>query len=407
MKNQVLSLLFIMISVSFGFSQSGDLEKRLKKVDGLIEKNKLEKAGERLEGILVDYSYYGKGWDLLSKIRRKEWQDSQSMDSFMKGAFTVTVEGGGDKESDELANSLVSLLNEMRPSLVAYDTYIYTLRMATLKSNTAYYSAILLRNEKVVVVVDTNLTEKASAYFEEGEKAFHNKNYHKAALNYQKAVEEQPNFYKARLYLGDSYYFTGDYMEAIEKFKLAKDQFPNMLEPRKYLVDAYAKEGLYPNCLEEAIRAFTVYPDISMYAKLKDAAVLSGKNIELEWTQRACFPNTMKSTHSQILIEDEKSAWFYYQSSKVKLKEYCDENGKVSKENGWTKAKYLEVFSWEQMIEHSAEDELLEAKKMQELGYLDCYVLVTCFHQDFYNQYTDFAVNNEEKIIEYFNAFIK
>ena len=69
--------------------------------------------------------------------------------------------------------------------------------------------------------------------------------------------------------------------------------------------------------------------------------------------------------------------------------------------------KYLEIYSWEKMLAESEDKSLDEAKKMQELGYLDCYVMITCFHQDFYEQYQDFAANNKDRIIKYFDLIIK
>jgi hypothetical protein len=42
------------------------------------------------------------------------------------------------------------------------------------------------------------------------------------------------------------------------------------------------------------------------------------------------------------------------------------------------------------------------ARVMDELGYLDCYVLVTLFHQDVYGQFADLVKNQPEKIKKYF-----
>ena len=39
---------------------------------------------------------------------------------------------------------------------------------------------------------------------------------------------------------------------------------------------------------------------------------------------------------------------------------------------------------------------------MNELGYLDCYVFITLFHQDIYGQFADFVSREPEKIRKYF-----
>jgi len=43
---------------------------------------------------------------------------------------------------------------------------------------------------------------------------------------------------------------------------------------------------------------------------------------------------------------------------------------------------------------------------MQKDGFLDCYVLVTCFHYDIYDQYLDFVTKNKDKVIEYYNKYL-
>ena len=402
MKKIILTLILSAGAVSFGFSQNSDLDKRMNKVYTLLEKNKIEKASEQLEEVLDDYSYYGKGWDLLSKIKQKQWNDNKGQ----RGTYSISVEGGGDEESQKLANDLAVMMNSMVPAYGLYDEYLNTLRMATLKSNSAYSSAILLRNEKVSINVDTNISEKAIEYYQAAENAFRQENFNEAAINYQKAVEEDPHFYKASLYLGDSYYFVENYNLAISKFKEAKEKFPNKLEPRKYLLDAYAKEGLYSNSIEEGIASFTVYPDLSMYGKLQYVVDLNGGDLDIPWTQRGCYPMVVNQL-AEDAIEDENNAWHQYQLAGNKISEHCDENGRILESNGLTKTSYLEVYCWEQMLENSADDEFVEAKKMQELGYLDCYVFVTCFHQDLFVQYQDFAENNSDRITEYFNAFIE
>jgi hypothetical protein len=58
------------------------------------------------------------------------------------------------------------------------------------------------------------------------------------------------------------------------------------------------------------------------------------------------------------------------------------------------------------MLKNSTDPLLEEARKMQKDGYLDCYVLISCFHFDFYDQYADFVAKNREKVTEYYKKYI-
>jgi len=98
--------------------------------------------------------------------------------------------------------------------------------------------------------------------------------------------------------------------------------------------------------------------------------------------------------------------WIYYSKALPKIKEYCNEKGLIIKSNSLTQEKYLEVYSWEEMLKNSDSKKLGQARKMQAIGFLDCYVLITCFHDDNYEQFLHFVTNNKEKIENYFDNII-
>jgi len=403
-----------MLSYSTIVGQSNALDKKIEKAKELIKKDKIEDAEKYLVKVLDENPEFGDGWDLLSKIHYKQYKDAKVTDNLFTN-LTVTTKDKDGKEikNDSLANSVLELIGNIKPSKRAFNKYINTMKKALLTSTDATGCSIILRNYFVDEEIDSVISKKALKYFNDAEEEFSKKNYEKAAKSYKRAIEEQPNFYKASLYLGDCFYFTGNYVEAIKYFKESSQKFPNQLEPRKYLVDAYAKEGLYKNCLEEAIAVTTVYPDLSMFEKLDDAAYLNNKKIDIKWTARGCFPNKIKNDSSKAdlneYVDDKKVAtkepWTHYVNALEKIKKDCDANG-IIKNPTETKAKYLEVYSWEEMLKNSTDASLEEAKKMLKDGYLDCYVLVTCYHIDFYEQYKDFASKNKEKIIEYYNKYL-
>jgi tetratricopeptide (TPR) repeat protein len=414
MKKLLLSLSLVITTSVISFGQTNPLEKKLNKAKDLVEKEKFDDADKYLEKVLADNPEYGDGWDYLAKIRYKLYKDAKQSDNLFNN-MTITTKDKDGKEikDDSLSNSLLNLLTNIKPSKKAFNKYIFTMKKALLTSNTAGYCSVILRNYYVDESVDTAVSKKAIKYFNEAEEDFGKKNYDKAAKSYKRAIEEQPDFYKASMYLGDAYYFMENYIEAIKYFKESAEKFPSMLEPRKYIVDAYAKEGLYKESLEEAINCMGVYPDVGMFEKLEDAAYLNNKKIDIKWTPRGCFPNTIKDTSKTDFNEyteekkvEVKAPWTLYQGALEKIQKDCDDNGIIKGTSSLTKSKYMEVYSWEEMLKNSTDPSLDEAKRMQKDGYLDCYVLVTCYHFDIYEQYKDFAAHNKARITEYYNKYI-
>ncbi|MEI8202031.1 MAG: tetratricopeptide repeat protein [Bacteroidota bacterium] len=286
MKNRfILLALSILLSYSV-YSQSNKLDKKLEKAYSYIKKDKLDDAADYLDDLLKDNPDYGEGWDLLIKVRVKQYDKAQKTDVFMQGNFTITTKDKDGKEvkaeDDTLAQSLMKMMSEISPSKTAKKKYIDEARRATLICNEAYYASMLLRITFVDPEIDTNVSKKALKYFNDGEDEFENKNYEKAARQYKRAVEQQPDFYKASLYLGDAYYFLGYYDDAYKYFNEAVNKFPKMLEPRKYLIDTYAKLKQFKKAADEAINALMVYPDFSLYEKLVDALYLNDKKLNIK-----------------------------------------------------------------------------------------------------------------------------
>ncbi|MGZ3901677.1 MAG: hypothetical protein ACXVDC_15225, partial [Bacteroidia bacterium] len=164
----------------------------------------------------------------------------------------------------------------------------------------------------------------------------------------------------------------------------------------------------------ECIDAMAVYPDLSVELKMEDAVYYSDKKINITWTPRATLPNKIikDSAKSDLNVYHEKTekelkgAWLEYKNAMNKIKPFCNEKGIIIKSTPLATSKYLEVFSWEEMLKNSPDPMLGEARKMQKEGYLDCYVMVTCFHYDFYDQYKDFVSANKTRIKEYYKKYI-
>jgi tetratricopeptide (TPR) repeat protein len=414
MKKTLLLIAAICIQAITLFSQSNPLDKKLEKVYALADKEKYKDATEYLEKLLEENPEYGKGWDVLLKLRYKDYQDSKATDGLFNNLSITTKDKNGKKtENDSMTNALTAMLTKYSPSKIAFSKYLYTMRQALLTSDDAYQSSALIRSLNIDPETDTAVSKKALKYFNEAEEEFGKKNYAAAAKIYKRAIEEQPDFFKASLYMGDCFYFTEDYINATESFKAAKSTFPNLLEPRKYLIDSYAKQQLYDKCLDECIQAMCLYPDLIVAAKLDDAAYYMNKKIDFKWTPRAVMPNKMIDTTQSSLNEykPEKpktvtAPWTFYQKALDSMKPNCNVKGIITTPNKLSEAGYLEVYSWEEMLKNSTDPSLEQARKMQKDGFLDCYVLVTCFHYDFYDQYHDFVTKRKDKVMQYYKKYI-
>jgi tetratricopeptide (TPR) repeat protein len=412
-------LMALVLCCSYGFSQTSPADKKKEKAMEYVKANKLEDADKYLEGVLEKNPEYGNCWDLLVKIRLKFYKDAKDKDKPMNFTITTTRKDSSGKdvkvENDTLANQFTDLLNKYKPSRNDYCKFVYTMRKAVMSTNDALESSIYLRSYLIDVEIDTNVSKKALNYFNEAEKQFAKKNLADAGLLYKQALEEQPDFYKAKLYLGDTYYGTGDYVEATNVFKEATERFPFLLEPIKYLTDAYSKQKLHDKALQTAITAMAIYPDYNMMQKIDDLAFANQKKLDIKWTARKVFPNHIDNKSENFdffTYEDKKkievkTPWTFYKKAQDKIKDYCDDKGIITKTNSLTQSKYLEVYSWEEMLANSKDPSLDEARRMQTDGYLDCYVLVTCYHYDFYDQYLDFASKNKDRILAYYNKYIK
>ncbi len=397
-------------------AQSNPAQEKLEKIHALLKKNKIEQAEKKLVDLLDEYPHYGEGWDLMGDFEHYHYKESKKTAGLFGNITVTTKDEDGNEipvEDDTLATKFMDLLQKMDPSKIAFSKYLYTVRKATLFSNTAYRSSVAIRNQFRVPKVDTMVSTKALKYYNKAEEEFAAKNYNKAAKQYKRALEYQPDFYKAQLYLADAYYYLKYYTEAIKYFKICAEKYPDLIEPRKYLIDSYGKEGLYDLALNEAIESMLVYPDLSNNAKLEDLVFVTEKKLAVEWEPRPIFPNV-------IDVGDEDSGintyanpdtvvpplWESYVNALDKIEKYCDKKGVVITPNNLSDAKYLEVYSWEEMLENAPEDKFTQARKMQALGYLDCFVLVTCFHDDFYDQYRHFVVNNRDKVLDYYKDIV-
>src|ERR1043165_4258869 len=290
-------LLFIALSLFCftGFAQDEDIEKKTAKADKLIGDLKFDDAEKVMTELVKKYPASGKAWDALAGIQLKVLDNKESMDGLFNNlTITSKDKNGNVVKDDTLGAALIKLMQSIKPS----DTYkrhmVNTYRWACVQTRQAYYPSMITR--MYLVDPDFNKEVKADAKkeFYKAEQEFEKKNFNAAAKLYQKAIDLDPTFYKARLYLGDVYYFTKHYDLPTQEFKDAIASQPEMLEPRKYLFDALMESNEFVKAYKVGIAALMKYPDFSMMAKVQSAAYQAGIKCDMHWQKRDVLPNTVK-----------------------------------------------------------------------------------------------------------------
>ena len=377
-------------------------EKDIEKAGKLAYKNDYSKAADIIMELIKDHENSPFLWDKAVEYKYKEYLAAKDL----KFTFQVKANGGTTKE-DTLVNKALDMLQNMDLSQFAYKRFINTCKEAQLRceypENASMYMRILFIDEDV----DSAVSEKAMRYFNKAENAFGEKNYADAIKYYSKALEEEPQFYKAGLYLGDVYYLQEDYGKAAQYFREASRKHPNQLEPRKYLVDALSKMNKYDEALAASLDAIMVYTDATMYWKIEDIALLANKSFKRNWIPRR-FPVHVASdttTYKDELQKIQGQPWQYYAEAKQNVIKYCDKDG-ILQPNPVTKQKYLEAYCWEYMLSKSQDKSLDFARAMQAKDMLDCYVLFSESHFDLYSQTKHLSKNNPEKVKKYLNSLL-
>ena len=382
MKKYLFTLIcFLLFSVSF--SQGNP---KVKKAIKIFNSGKFDKGIKKMQKVTDKDPRY-ENWDMLVRMYKERY-------SIMK-----------QKSTDDLMNALLSVSTKKGDQTIYYSdasTYFVELinksREATRLSVSPVASQYL-RSYLIDYETDTSVSKEAKEKFQEGENFFIQKDFENAKESYLSALKINPGYYKALIYLGDSYWYLKDMDSAVYCFEKGVEIHNDLLEPRKYIVDALGYSKQYSRAKRECIDGICVYPDNSMFMKYEGLAKRTGKTFDRKWIPRLSEVNSLKQEEE----ESENSAWKVYQKAENEIAPYCDSNGLIVKANELTKSKYMEVYCWEKMLENKqfTSIDFKFAKKMKEEGYLNCYVFISLFHNDLYPQFKHFSKNNKSKIEKY------
>ena len=379
---------------------SAQSEKKINKCIKVFNKD-AEKGIEKLRDLMAkeDFASYT-AFETLIKMELIYLQDNLNLLSYARENKEEIMSDNEEPMDDSTYQDAVSSLEE-----AAMFRFINVCRRATLES-TSETGDVYLRVFLVDYEPDTAVSEQGEEYFYQGEEYFGEEKYELAELEYRKALDADPNYYKAILYLGDTFWARDDQDSAMYFYEKARNLHPTLLEPRKYIVDALIEKGLYYRAKKECLQAFCVYPGFDMKLKMQMILNVENKLLNDHRILRGFFVNDINNDEQSQL----SGIWYDYRKAKDKISKYCNEDG-IIEENGVTKDKYLEVYSFRHMLEKNQDNlpEYLEfGWKMKEAGYLEQYVFISQFHADLYPQFEVFMSDetNRKKSIEYIEKYL-
>jgi len=357
-----LSILFVLlISTSVSFSQEEkDIESALK----LFQKDK-EKGIAKMEKTMIG-STNSKYWDVMVKMYHERFQEKDGGNSMTNPVFS---------------------------------DFVNTCRRATLASRSPlaseYLRKLFSENEP-----DSLVSQSNKILLQKGDESMKAKDYPVAQKYYQQAIRNDARFFKARIDAGECYRYMKMPDSAIAAYKQAIAINADYVDAWKGLVDAMIDKNDFIFVIDQAINGLIVYPDEELFNRFYYIQSKQHKTINRYWFPRKYTINSLKLDNEPV----EEEPWKTYRAAKEEIKSYCNKDGVIIVDNNLTKTKYMEVYAWEKMLKRPECIRIAFfdfARKMQSVGYLDCYVFFAMFHNDLYNQYESFSSNNKKKITSY------
>lgn len=275
-----------------------------------------------------------------------------------------------------------------------YESYIYALREASLKS-VSMRSDLNLRGMYFTSDPDTMNADTAEIrYFGQAYDLINAGQFEEGRVILDSIVKIYPNSYSVNM----TYYLYYQYKEQLDsaKMKLQKviELFPTEIEPRENLAKIYFGEGNTYRAKEQILELVTLYPGQDLKGYLREVLFVEDKKLNEKRIVRPVFPNQIGYP-----AQSARGHWKDYQEAMLKVAAFTNEYG-IIKENDVTQETYLEIYSWKRMLDKNKDKkpaELSFAYEMQEKGLLDCYVFFSNYHIDFAAQAEHFSQFEENR----------
>lgn len=310
------------------------------------------------------------------------------------------------KKQRQIDRKLKALADLSQIPVEAYqEDFIRNCRKATLMVEYADSASYYLRQYLVdTIPADINIPEQAREAFEAGMDALAEHRSSDAKKEFDKAISLHPDYYAASLMLGDACYLMGKDSLAVVAYIRAHLLQPLLPEPLEKLSQHYYSLGMYEEAAAYCIKALAIYPQAHFFQWLKLIVAKTAKKFNTQWTLREVYPLSTANAYFELTAL-ETSPWWHYQAAESVVHDDYDSLG-LLRPNAKARKRYLEEYAWTRLLDSSSKDKFPFARAMRKAGFLDCYVLISCFHQDVYSQYADLVKREPEKVKEYFYMLI-
>lgn len=390
-----LAFIFAFVLSVPAFAQlTASEEKAANKSIELYKAGKYDKAISTLSKVQDAHIFREDLWKLRVTYENERYTTYRA--TVIQKAYAKAQKSGGEITIND------PKLNTYRISML-----VACLQATMYADNQADASAIL-RRSMVDPDVDTAIGDKAKEHYDKGDEEYSAEHWNAAIKEYKKAMEIDSNYYNAAFSIGLAYRKNEDYTNAIPYFRQAARIAPGRALPYQFIADCYMELKEWENAKNAAIDGILIYPEVAFFDQLGKISEKLGKTFNRHWGIRIATINDVTSTQSAITNEP----WSNYRAAKDRIADYCNDAGVITKKNSITEQKYLEAYSWEQMIKKSnAENEkdyenFGFAKDVMKDGYIDCYAFISVYHVNLHDQYKDFAKNNADRVRTYINTYL-
>ena len=320
-------------------------------------------------------------------------------------------------------------------SLISYESYerqlIQNARLATLKHERVDSSSHYLRLFTIDTVnYDTLFTEEEKEIYLDAKDYYFAKDFVPASKRFKLLSDKYEEHLPIQLYLANSYKQLGFDSLAYKQYTYVAQVFPERPEGLEGLSRYYLTRGKYREAAASIIKAITIYPEDAYFAQLDRILKRMGKVLGSQWERREVYPISTARNYEEIIAKEE-SPWRYYQGAKSAVYSYANPAG-ILRPNEITNERYIELYAWKEMLagrenidttfsdpkEQAAylkkrnankkknidkdKNSFPFARAMQKMGYLDCYVFISLFHNDLHASFKDFVLLHPDKIEKYF-----
>ncbi len=246
-------------------------------------------------------------------------------------------------------------------------------------------------------------------FIREGEGYFGRGEYVEAFKAYEKAYKLNPKSYEAVLFMGDSLYAAGKYKDSEAWFAKAIEIDPNREEAYRYLGDALFYQGKKKEGYQKIADAFVADPFSRI---VRDRFFRAVKELEAEIAPISTIippggkiVGDFKFDPALLKAEDGTIHWKLYtevrntwQNGEFK-KQFPDESAyrRTLREESAALRKVIEAVKKDTKIK-KLDESLVNLVKLDELGFLESYILFVRTNQEIIEDYFDYKKNNRDKL---------